>query len=164
MPAGTTAFTKVMGRLDVPMVIVTASAGEERDGCLVGFTTQASIHPPRFLACLSVRNRTYAVARRATHLAVHLVPAPRRDLAELFGGETGDEVDKLARCDWFEGPNGEPLLRDCPDRFCGRIEQRLDFGDHVGFLLVPEAGEHGDGGEDVLGFRDVRDIDPGHGP
>ncbi len=35
--------------IDYPMFIVTAAAGGRRAGCLVGFTTQCSIHPPRFL-------------------------------------------------------------------------------------------------------------------
>ena len=37
-------------------------------------------------------------------LGVHAVPADAADLAELFGGETGDEVDKFARTAWREVP------------------------------------------------------------
>src|SRR5690242_15425133 len=90
----------LLSELDYPMFIVTTAAGGERAGCLVGFASQASIHPARFLVCLSDKNRTYRIARDATHLAVHFVPADRADLAELFGGETGDEVEKLARTAW----------------------------------------------------------------
>src|SRR5215208_7631728 len=37
------AFEAIVAQLDYPMFIVTAAAGEERGGCLVGFATQASI-------------------------------------------------------------------------------------------------------------------------
>ncbi|HEY3020115.1 MAG TPA: flavin reductase, partial [Solirubrobacteraceae bacterium] len=91
------AFNAVVGDLDYPMFIVTAAAAGERAGCLVGFATQTSIDPARFLVCVSRRNRTYGVACAARALGVHVVPAGASALAELFGGETGDDVDKFAR-------------------------------------------------------------------
>src|SRR5215218_9524111 len=103
------------------MFIVTACADGERSGCLVGFATQTSIDPGRFLVCLSRSNRTYRVGCAAELLGVHFVPAQEAGLAELFGGETGDEVDKFARCEWRPGPSGTPLLAACPNRFVGRV-------------------------------------------
>jgi len=97
---------RLLAHLDYPMFIVTARDGRELAGCLIGFATQTSIHPPRMLVCLSRENRTTRVARRSPALAVHLVPADRLDLAELFGGETGDDVDKFSRCAWDEGRRG----------------------------------------------------------
>ena len=70
--------------LDYPMLIVTTVDQEERAGCLVGFSTQCSIGPPRYLVCLSDKNRTTRVAARAVALAVHFVPEAARDLAELI--------------------------------------------------------------------------------
>ena len=97
-------FNSLVGDLDYPMFIVTACADGERSGCLIGFATQASIDPSRFLVCLSHKNHTYRVAVRAELLAVHFVPEEAEDLVELFGGETGDEVDKFERCAWRPGP------------------------------------------------------------
>ena len=56
------AFAAITGRPDYPMVIMTADAGDGPAGCLVGFSTQGSIHPPRHLVCLSDKNRTERVA------------------------------------------------------------------------------------------------------
>src|SRR3954471_10361561 len=103
--------------IDYPMYIVTAASGEERAGCLVGFTTQCSIDPPRFLVCLSDKNRTFRVARQAESLLVHLVPQEGDPIAQLFGEATGDEVDKFARASWRPGPGGAPLLDACPNWF-----------------------------------------------
>jgi flavin reductase (DIM6/NTAB) family NADH-FMN oxidoreductase RutF len=158
-------FPKLMGELDYPMFVVTACADGERSGCLVGFTSQTSIHPARFLVCISEKNHTYPVAMRSSVLAVHLLArAPReRELASLFGSETGDEVDKFAGIGWEPGVGGVPLLDDLPNRFVGRVLERFtSFGDHTGFLLEPleaEKGEELDGG---LGFQDVKDLEPGH--
>jgi flavin reductase (DIM6/NTAB) family NADH-FMN oxidoreductase RutF len=154
------AFEGVVSDLEYPMFIVTARAGDERLGCLVGFTTQASIDPPRFVACLSHKNRTYRRGRDATVLGVHAVPADADDLAQLFGGETSDEIDKFARCEWHEGPEGVPILDRCENWFVGRVLARWDAGDHDAFLLEPVTGGSGDTGE--FTFHRAKRIDPGH--
>src|SRR3954465_11359353 len=136
-------FNELVGELDYPMFIVTASADGQAGGCLIGFATPTSIGPSRFLVCLSRKNRTYRIALRADVLGVHLVPADAGDLAELFGGETGDKVDKFAGCAWHEGPQGVPILERCENWFVGRVLERIDAGDHDAFLLEPFAGESG---------------------
>jgi flavin reductase (DIM6/NTAB) family NADH-FMN oxidoreductase RutF len=156
-------FTRLMAQLDYSMLIVTTASNGERAGCLVGFASQVSIHPPRFLVGLSIKNRTYRVACAADVLAVHFVPEQADGLAELFGGETGDDTDKFARCDWREGPGGAPVLSDLEDRFAGRVLDRLPFGDHCGFLLEPIDGKAHQSGE-PLTFRRAKWIEPGHEP
>ena len=156
------AFADLMSKLDQSMVIVTTVAGDERSGCLVGFHSQSSIDPPRYVVWISHANHTHQVAERASVFAVHLVPSDRHDLAELFGGTTSDEVDKLARCDWTPGPDGVPLLDGCPDRFVGRSTQRWEAdGDHRAVVLEPTVVQPvGDG--PWLRLSDVVDIDAGH--
>lgn len=159
------AFDRLLASLDFPMFIATAAAADndERSGCLVGFATQSSIHPPHFLACLSVENHTARVATRADHLAVHLVPRARMDVAVLFGHETGDDVDKFADCQWTPGPGGVPLLDACPVRFVGRILDRVPLGDHTGYVLEPTVAEGSASAPgDYVRFQDVKDLDPGH--
>ena len=160
--AGRGAFDELVRDLDSSMVIVTTVAADERSGCLVGFHSQASIEPPRYVVWISRENHTHGIAERASLFAVHLVPAGRHDLAELFGGETADEVDKLARCEWTPGPEGVPLLDGCPDRFVGRRVGWFDGeGDHAGVVLEPIAAETGTGGP-WLRLRDASDIEAGH--
>jgi flavin reductase (DIM6/NTAB) family NADH-FMN oxidoreductase RutF len=158
-----TVFAKLMVALDYPMYVVTASARGERAGCLVGFGTQTSIHPERFLACISRENHTLRVAAEAPVLAVHLVSDdPRgRELAELFGHETSDRTDKFEHCEWTEGPSGVPLLTGLGNRFVGRVLDQLDLGDHVGFLVDPVEAETSEDFHE-LGFQKAKDIEPGH--
>lgn len=164
-------FHELVADLDYPMFIVTAradqqqagevQAGEVQAGCLVGFACQTSIAPPRFLVCLSRKNHTCRVAERADLLAVHFVPRDADALAELFGGESGDDVDKFGRCDWRSGPEGVPILQECDNWFAGRVRDRLDLGDHVGFLLEPVEA-HRVHGESLFDFHRAERIEPGH--
>jgi flavin reductase (DIM6/NTAB) family NADH-FMN oxidoreductase RutF len=156
------AFEKLVSMLDYPMFVVTARADDQMAGCLVGFASQVSIGPPRFLVGLSERNHTYRVAQQASHLAVHLVPRRHRELARVFGSETGDRVDKFARCAWRAGPHGLPILEDATGWFVGEVLNRYDLGDHIGFLLNPVEGSAPDKFDQLVTFADVRDLEPGH--
>jgi len=152
----------VVDLLDYPMFVVTTRSGDERAGCLVGFSTQASINPPRYLVGLSDKNHTFRVATGADRLAVHVLDRGDRHLAELFGTETGDEVDKFAQCRWQDGPGGVPVLDDAPAWFVGSVVSRHPLGDHVAFLVEPEVAHVREGDLTLLTFAQVRDLDPGH--
>jgi flavin reductase (DIM6/NTAB) family NADH-FMN oxidoreductase RutF len=152
---------ELVSGLDYPMFIVTVASPARRAGCLVGFATQCSIHPPRFLLCLSNKNHTFRVAREAELMVVHLVPEEATELADLFGAQTGDEIDKFSRCRWSAGPAGTPILDECGNWFAGRILERVEAGDHWAFLLEPfEAAS--DSGERPFTFHRARRIEPGH--
>ena len=154
------AFNAIVGNLEYPMFIVTARAGDERLGCLVGFATQTSIDPPRFAVCLSHRNRTYRHGHNADMLGVHCVPADASALAELFGGETGDEDDKFARCDWHDGPEGVPILDACVNWFVGRVliaSPPATTTCSCSSPWRPSAGE-----QDEFTFHRAKRIAPGH--
>jgi flavin reductase (DIM6/NTAB) family NADH-FMN oxidoreductase RutF len=159
----TSVVHRFISELDYPMFIVTATDGTERAGCLIGFATQCSVAPARFLVCLSDKNRTFRVARGADVLVVHLVPEHAGELAELFGSQTGDEIDKFARCSWSPGPGGTPVLDDIPNWFAGRILERFPAGDHCAYLLDPFES-HAEPGEGLFAFHRARAIDPGHEP
>jgi flavin reductase (DIM6/NTAB) family NADH-FMN oxidoreductase RutF len=159
----TQTVASLLGALDYPMVVVTAADDGELSGCLVGFHTQCSMDPMRFLVLLSNKNRTCEVASGTEMLAVHFLTGEQAGLAELFGTETGDEVDKFSQVAHTAGPDGVPLLDDCSRRFVGRVRGRVALGDHTGFLLEPIDAEFA-GAFDQLGFQEVKDLDPGHQP
>jgi len=135
------------------MYVVTTRTEAGPAGCLVGFASEVSIHPPRFLAGLSIRNHTFRVAQHASYLAVHVVARRHLSLVELFGGCTGDRVNKFDLCAWHEGPYDMPILDDAAGWFVGRIHRRLALGDHVGHLLEPIAGQSPRGDEPLVSLR-----------
>lgn len=160
------AFERIAAAVDPPMVIVTARVGDEADGCLVGFSTQCSIDPPRYLVCLSKANRTYEIARHASLLVVHMIhdDAVGMWLAHLFGEltarETG-EFSKLDMCAWEPGPEQTPVIAGC-DWFAGPIRTRVDLGDHVGYSLDVTTGKTSADREAYLGYTRVRGLDAGN--
>ncbi|MBL7495572.1 flavin reductase [Frankia sp. CNm7] len=146
------------------MVVVTAAAGGERAGCLVGFHGQSSITPPRYCVWLSKANHTFRIGLRSTHFGLHFLGADDHAMAEAFGSLTGDETDKFAGRSVLPGPGGVPLLADLPNRLVGRRLCVLDDGgDHVCFTLEPVAVRGPTSPFIPLRQSQALDIAPGHG-
>lgn len=148
------------------MLVVTAAApdpggGRRRSGCLVGFSSQASLDPPLYAVWISAANHTHAVAGAASHLGLHFLARGEEHLARLFGEQTGDAVDKFDRCRWFEGPRGVPVLADCRAWIWGRVLRRWPTGDHTAALVEPLGGSPA-AGYVQLGFQSLRSLEPGH--
>jgi flavin reductase (DIM6/NTAB) family NADH-FMN oxidoreductase RutF len=152
----------LVSHLDNPMFVVTVASEHGRAGCLVGFATQCSIHPPRWYVGISKLNYTFAIAAGADLVVVHALGVGNAGLARLFGEQTGDDIDKFSRCQWQPGPDGRtPVLTECPRWFAGKVVDRFDPGDHLGLVLAPIAAECRDHGPQ-LGFQALHDLDPGH--
>ena len=159
---GDESFDRLLGMLDYTMFVVTTQADGDLSGCLVGFATQTSMHPPRFLVGVSRNNHTCPVAARSEHLAVHVLARRHVGLARLFGGQTGDQVNKFDHCSWYTGPEDMPILDDAAAWFVGKTLERIDLGDHIGYLLEPLTGAGAERSEDLVSFTDVADLKPGH--
>ena len=102
------------------------------------------------------------LARQASALGVHIIEEKDKEIAELFGGATGDQVDKFARVSWHY-KHGVPMLDACERWFVGSVLEQIDFGDHVGFLLEPLESEKRASSEQLT-FQQARNIKPGHKP
>lgn len=152
--------------LDYPLYIVTVASETEtgpasRSGCLVGFATQCSIDPPRLLVCISKINHSFELMSRARMVGVHVVDADQRDLAELFGGETGDDIDKFAACMWRPGPCGLPVLTGCRRKMIAEVVDRVELGDHLGLVLAPFE-VHVEEAAGQLQPSEISDLEAGH--
>jgi flavin reductase (DIM6/NTAB) family NADH-FMN oxidoreductase RutF len=134
-------FNAVVSSQDPGLIVVTTAEAGERAGCLVSFHSQSSIEPHRYCVWLSKANHTYRVALRSTHLAIHFLTSRDVALADLFGGQTGDDGDKFAGLRVSPGPGGVPVLRDCPHWLAARRTALLDEGgDHVCVVTEPVTG------------------------
>jgi flavin reductase (DIM6/NTAB) family NADH-FMN oxidoreductase RutF len=148
--------------IDYPYYVVTVRAPDaDMSGCLAGFVTQCSIHPPNFLVCISKLNHTLAVAERSPSMGLHLLGADQSATARLFGEETGDVVDKFADVDWRLGSTGAPLLVDSAVSMEGQVLGHFSVGDHEAFLVRAVRAVAG-GHAGLLTYRSAPPLHPGH--
>jgi flavin reductase (DIM6/NTAB) family NADH-FMN oxidoreductase RutF len=156
------AFDTITAALDSPLVIVTTAVDDERAGCLVGFHAQSSIEPQRYCVWISKANHTYRLAMRATHLGIHFLTDYDLPLAELFGTQTGDDIDKFAGLHIATGDGDVPILRDCGHWLVGRRVALLDEnGDHVCISTEPVSARS-DGDFIPLRLSQASHLTPGH--
>jgi flavin reductase (DIM6/NTAB) family NADH-FMN oxidoreductase RutF len=133
-----TPFAQLIASLDPAMAVVTTVSDRERAGCLIGFHAQSSIEPERYVVWLSKANHTFRVGLHARYFGIHFLAEDDMDLARRFGTQSGDDVDKFADCNWQPGPDGLPVLADCPNRFTAKRVALLDEGgDHVCLVVEP---------------------------
>ena len=104
------------------------------------------------------------MATAAEVLAIHWLADDDCRLAELFGGETGDEIDKFERCSWQPGPGGVPVLDGVKGWVAGPVMDRVDVGDHVAFVISAEAGAAVDASGRRAGVPGRERPGPGHAP
>jgi flavin reductase (DIM6/NTAB) family NADH-FMN oxidoreductase RutF len=155
------AVDSLIQAVDYPLFVVTAGASGAVSGCMAGFVTQSSLRPVRFIVCVSKVNHTFAVAERASGLALHLLGADQRDMASLFGERTGDSTDKFERVQWSSGATQAPLLADCAAWVEGPILDRMSAGDHEAYLMAISDGGSGPREGQFL-LSDAADFEPGH--
>lgn len=142
-------------------VVTTTSSDGEPSGCIVGFSTQCSIVPPRYLVCISKVNHTYFASESSDSVALHLIGRDQVPLASLFAETSGDTVDKFARCEWRTGATGAPILCESAAWLEGRIIRRWSVGDHQALLVRPVDGGAGSH-RDVLTAQSAPHFRPGH--
>ena len=57
-----------------------------------------------------------------------------------------------------------PVLDGVKGWVAGPVVGRFDAGDHVAFIVEPEAGAADEPSAHQLGFQAVKDVEPGHEP
>lgn len=159
-------------RLSYPMLAVAAAHAGERDACLVGFATQISIDPWRYLVGLSHRNRTFDLAAASSHLAVHFLSDDQHELARVLGSTSAHddpEKERFLADLWDDADDtGDETavsrLAPCRSWFVGRVVARHPCGDHWAFVLEPVAWSGADPRFRQLDYQQVRDLEAGRAP
>ena len=80
-----------------------------------------------------------------------------------LGEQTGDAVNKFARCEWEMAPDNLPVLVGAQYWFAGPIVNVVVFGDHTGFVIEPDRGAATEQATELLSSLADQGFEPGHG-
>lgn len=121
-------------------LVTTATAGGARAGLTATAVCSASVDPPQLLACVNRDAEAHDLFLASRVLAVCLLSAGQRDLAERFAGRTGvSGEDRFAAGRWTTLATGAPVLEDAPACFDCRVVDTFAAGTHTVFLAAVEA-------------------------
>ncbi|MFC0531515.1 flavin reductase family protein [Phytohabitans kaempferiae] len=141
-PVDPDAFRALLRRQATTVTVVTA-AGQPPVGFTATSFTSVSLRPPLVSFCLDRSSSSWPTVAGAEHVAVHLLGADQRDIAQTFATSGIDRF--TAHTGWRYGPYDVPLLDEPIAWLLCRVTQRVPAGDHAIVLAEPLAGSHGDG-------------------
>ena len=129
-----------MRQLAAGVTLVTTVAGGVRAGLTATAVCSASADPPQLLACVNRDAEAHDLLLASRILAVCLLGAGQRALADRFAGRTGVSGEaRFAAGRWTTLATGAPVLEDAPACFDCRIVGTLAAGTHTVLLAMVEA-------------------------
>src|SRR5262245_37500049 len=146
-------FREVMGNFATGITVVTTRG---RDGQIYGLTvnafTSVSLDPVLILVCFDNRLSSLQHFKDSRKFGISILCANQEDLSRLFAKKDSDRPPSI----YFEGPAGQPLLRNALAYLeCDTVEI-YPGGDHqifLGKVVSAETLEARSGLGPVLYFR-----------
>ena len=146
-------FREVMGNFATGVTVVTTRGKDHQPyGLTVNSFTSVSLNPVLVLVCLDNRLNTLRHFEYSRMFGVSILSENQEDLSRLFASKDSERPSSL----YFEGPSGQPLLRNALAYLeCETIEI-YPGGDHqifLGQVLAADTLEAKDAAKPLLYFR-----------
>jgi flavin reductase (DIM6/NTAB) family NADH-FMN oxidoreductase RutF/predicted ester cyclase len=120
------------------VTIVSTSLEGTPAGLAVNAFSSIALDPPLVLFCVGKSALTYPGLFAGDAVAINVLAADQRSIAERFARSGGD---KFAGLGWRPGENGAPLIDDCAAVLEGVIENRIPIATHSIFITRVERAE-----------------------
>jgi flavin reductase (DIM6/NTAB) family NADH-FMN oxidoreductase RutF len=122
-------------------IVTTAGPAGEPVGMTANAFTSVSLDPPLVMICLARSAASFAAMERADRFAVHILHGGQHELSSRFARSASAGEDKFADVAWHRSEHSVPLLDDSLARVqCTKV-QRIELGDHVGYVGRVDAAE-----------------------
>lgn len=122
---------------------VTVATTSDAAGNPVGMTanafTSVSLDPPLVLLCVARSASSFEAMQHAPRYAVHILSEQQQAVSTAFARSAASGAHKFAEINWHPAEDGLPLLDDCLARIECTVTDRVDIGDHVGYVARVDA-------------------------
>jgi 4-hydroxyphenylacetate 3-hydroxylase, reductase component len=120
-------------------------------GMTVNAFMSASLDPPLVLLSVARSAASFPTMERAHRYAVHILGDEHHSISTAFARSAADGAEKFAEISWSRAEDGLPLLDDYLARLECTITDRVELGDHVGYVGRVDAA-HARDAAGPLGF------------
>lgn len=129
-------FRSGMALMSGACTIITSKHQGNRAGLTATAVCSVSAEPPRLLVCINRNVWAYQVISASLHLGVNVLNAQQENLARRFAGMQEGVIgsDRFLEGNWFDSPNGVPILRDALSGFECRVIDEAISGTHSVFM------------------------------
>jgi flavin reductase (DIM6/NTAB) family NADH-FMN oxidoreductase RutF len=131
----TAQFVAGMRQLAAGVTLVTTALDGARAGLTATAVCSVSAEPPQLLACVNREAEAHSLLLASGRLAVNLLSAGQRGLADRFSGRTGVNGEaRFGAGRWTTMVTGAPILEDAPASFDCEIVTAHEAGTHTIFI------------------------------
>jgi flavin reductase (DIM6/NTAB) family NADH-FMN oxidoreductase RutF len=128
-------FVAGMRQLAAGVTIVTTALDGARAGLTATAVCSVSAEPPQLLACVNREAEAHSLLLASGRLAINLLSAGQRGLADRFSGRTGVNGEaRFGAGRWTTLVSGAPILEDAPASFDCEIVTVQEAGTHTIFI------------------------------
>lgn len=125
------------------MFIITAMDEDKPVGCVVNVCTQITAEPIKLAICVNKDSCTCKAIDKSGKAAINVLStdvSPK--LIGGFGYKSSANTDKFAGIS-YDIENGTPILKEngIMSYITGKVEQRVDVGTHIMFVIEVEGSE-----------------------
>jgi len=136
--------------LHAPVCVVGTAVKGRSAGLTAAWVSRVSLDPVRILVAVSSERHTWGVLNESGAFSLSILREDQLDVGRLFGLKSGREMDKWAQVAHvlLKRDHGVdiPALASCSARILCRTVNRVDLGDHEGFVGEVIASEIVGGG------------------
>ena len=129
------AFRHAMGHFVTGVTVATTvgPAGEPV-GMTANAFTSVSLDPPLVLLCIARSTASFRAMDQAERYAVHILTADQQATSSAFARSAAEGARKFGDVRWSRAADGLPLLEDFLARIECSVVDRVELGDHVGYV------------------------------
>jgi flavin reductase (DIM6/NTAB) family NADH-FMN oxidoreductase RutF len=135
-------FRHALGHFLTGVTVATTNGPEgEPVGITANSFTSVSLDPPLVLLCIARSAASFDAMESARRYAVHILGEEQHVVSRAFAESAAAGAQKFAQVGWRRAPDGLPLLDEYLARLECTIVERVELGDHVGYVGHVDAAE-----------------------
>ena len=135
-------FRHTMGHFLTGVTVATTIGPKgEPVGMTANSFTSVSLEPPLVLLCIARSAASFGAMEQADRYAVHILSADQQATSNAFARSAADGAEKFAQVPWHRAHDGLPLLDDYLARIECTVVDRVQLGDHVGYVGRVDAAQ-----------------------
>ena len=114
--------------------IITVRSKDKVNGMTAAWVSQISFKPLLLMVSIAPARYTHGLIKESGYFAVNTLKKDQEHLAQLFGFKSGRKFNKFENIQYFDAPNGSPVLNEAMAFFECKLIDTFKAGDHNLFI------------------------------
>ncbi len=114
--------------------IITVRSKDKVNGMTAAWVSQVSFQPLLLMVSIAPARYTHGLIKESGYFAVNTLKKDQEHLAQLFGFKSGRKFNKFENIQYFDAPNGSPVLNEAMAFFECKLIDTFKAGDHNLFI------------------------------